>query len=225
LPSLGVGCGSTIAHAHLQQSGACPLFVLARLCCDTAVLQLRKIPSCEYRGIPIEPQTTTLLRRSRRTTAARGPVAMEGVDDEENANLLQFGPEHAKEQMSCLSNAEVAMILEKQRGNYEEKDINVTPSFAKTMTYVKRFGSGGAANNSATHELRETLQEFEVFHDGEAIRLHQFEIMQVANLMQADSEVEEVLALIPSMGARLTEEDIDNVLGIVRKHQQSRIYS
>lgn len=52
---------------------------------------------------------------------------MEGVDDEENANLLQFGPEHAKEQMSCLSNAEVAMILEKQRGNYEEKDINVTP--------------------------------------------------------------------------------------------------
>lgn len=36
------------------------------------------------------------------------------------------------------------------------------------------------------------LQQFEAFHEGESIRLHQFEIMQVANLMQADSEVEEV---------------------------------
>lgn len=36
------------------------------------------------------------------------------------------------------------------------------------------------------------LQQFETFHEGESIRLHQFEIMQVANLMQADSEVEEV---------------------------------
>ncbi|CAB1106466.1 unnamed protein product [Ectocarpus sp. CCAP 1310/34] len=52
---------------------------------------------------------------------------MEGVDDEENANLLQFGPEHAKDDMSCLSNAEVSVVLEKQRINYEEKDINVTP--------------------------------------------------------------------------------------------------
>lgn len=51
---------------------------------------------------------------------------MEGVDDEENANLLQFGDDH-KDDMSCLSNAEVSMVLEKQRGAYEEKDINVTP--------------------------------------------------------------------------------------------------
>lgn len=36
------------------------------------------------------------------------------------------------------------------------------------------------------------LQQFEAFHDGEVIKLHQFEIMQVANLMQADSEVDEV---------------------------------
>ncbi len=52
---------------------------------------------------------------------------MEGVDDEENANLLQFGEEHSKDDMSCLSNAEVSMVLERQRGAYEEKDINVTP--------------------------------------------------------------------------------------------------
>lgn len=54
-------------------------------------------------------------------------IGMEGVDDEENANLLQFGEEHSKDDMSCLSNAEVSMVLEKQRGAYEEKDINVTP--------------------------------------------------------------------------------------------------
>ena len=36
------------------------------------------------------------------------------------------------------------------------------------------------------------LQQFEAFHEGELIKLHQFEVMQVANLMQADSEVEEV---------------------------------
>ncbi|CAM9371283.1 unnamed protein product [Ectocarpus sp. 6 AP-2014] len=151
---------------------------------------------------------------------------MEGVDDEENANLLQFGPEHAKDDMSCLSNAEVSVVLEKQRINYEEKDINVTPAFSKTMSYVKRFGGlGGSVKMTATSELREALQQFETFHEGESIRLHQFEIMQVANLMQADSEVEEVLALIPSLGARLTEEDLENILAIVRKHQHSRLYS
>lgn len=66
---------------------------------------------------------TTQLRR----IIAAASIAMEGVDDEENANLLQFGEEHSKDDMSCLSNAEVSMILEKQRGAYEEKDINVTP--------------------------------------------------------------------------------------------------
>ncbi|CAM9255080.1 unnamed protein product, partial [Hapterophycus canaliculatus] len=121
---------------------------------------------------------------------------MEGVDDEENANLLQFGPDH-KEEMSCLSNAEVAIILEKQRVTYEEKDINVTPAFSKTMSYVKRFGGqGGNAQVTSTSEMRETLQQFEAFHEGESVRLHQFEIMQVANLMQSDSEVEEVRPLL-----------------------------
>eukprot|EP00904_Undaria_pinnatifida_P010060 jgi/Undpi1/6184/HiC_scaffold_20.g08668.m1 len=149
---------------------------------------------------------------------------MEGVDDEENANTLKFGTDF--ENMSCLSNAEVSVVLEKQRANYEEKDINVTPAFAKTMTYVKRFGGlGGNAQVSAVSELREALQQFEAFHEGELIKLHQFEVMQVANLMQADSEVEEVLALIPSLGARLTEEDLENILAIVRKHQHSRLYS
>ncbi|CAM9322745.1 unnamed protein product [Sphacelaria rigidula] len=94
------------------------------------------------------------------------------------------------------------------------------------MTYVKRFGGlGGNAQVSATTELREALQQFETYHDGEVFKLHQFEVMQLANLMQADSEVEEVLALIPSLGAKLTEEDIENVLAIVRKHQHSRLYS
>lgn len=36
------------------------------------------------------------------------------------------------------------------------------------------------------------LQQFETFHDGDIVKLHQFEVMQIANLMQADSEVEEV---------------------------------
>lgn len=49
---------------------------------------------------------------------------MEGADDEENANTLSFGADF---DMSCLSNAEVSVVLEKQRANYEEKDINVTP--------------------------------------------------------------------------------------------------
>lgn len=61
------------------------------------------------------------------TASLHRAIAMEGVDDEENANLLQFGEEHSKDDMSCLSNAEVSMVLEKQRGAYEEKDINVTP--------------------------------------------------------------------------------------------------
>lgn len=39
---------------------------------------------------------------------------------------------------------------------------------------------------------RRALQQFETYHDGEVLKLHQFEVMQLANLMQADSEVEEV---------------------------------
>lgn len=40
--------------------------------------------------------------------------------------------------------------------------------------------------------FRRALQQFETYHDGEVFKLHQFEVMQLANLMQADSEVEEV---------------------------------
>lgn len=40
--------------------------------------------------------------------------------------------------------------------------------------------------------VNRALQQFETYHDGEVFKLHQFEIMQLANLMQADSEVEEV---------------------------------
>lgn len=50
---------------------------------------------------------------------------MQGADDEENANTLKFGDEF--ENVSCLSNAEVSVVLEKQKDVYEQKDINVTP--------------------------------------------------------------------------------------------------
>lgn len=48
--------------------------------------------------------------------------------------------------------------------------------------------------------LGRALQQFETFHDGEIVKLHQFEVMQIANLMQADSEVEEVSCPLPSDG-------------------------
>lgn len=50
---------------------------------------------------------------------------MQGGHEEENANTLTFGLEF--ENMSCLSNAEVSVVLEKQKDTYEQKDINVTP--------------------------------------------------------------------------------------------------
>ena len=50
---------------------------------------------------------------------------MEGPEDEENANNLKFGVDF--ENVSCLSNAEVSVVLDRQRANYQEKDINVTP--------------------------------------------------------------------------------------------------
>lgn len=45
---------------------------------------------------------------------------------------------------------------------------------------------------SCVLRVRRALQQFETYHDGEVLKLHQFEVMQLANLMQADSEVEEV---------------------------------
>ncbi|CAM9431790.1 unnamed protein product [Discosporangium mesarthrocarpum] len=144
---------------------------------------------------------------------------------EENANTLQFGAEF--EAVSCLSNAEVAVVLEKQKETYEMKDINVTPAFAKTMAYAKRYGGSGDAKKlmMATTQLREDLTQFEAFHDGEVVKLEQFEMAQLANLMQADSEVEEAIALIPSLSTRFNEEDIENILAIVQKQAQSQFSS
>ncbi|CAM9587465.1 unnamed protein product [Choristocarpus tenellus] len=98
----------------------------------------------------------------------------------------------------------------------------IARAFAKTMTYTKRYGGSGDAKTQmmATTELREALTQFEAFNDGEVVKLQQFEMAQLANLMQADSEAEEAIALIPSLGSRFTEEDIENILAIVQKQQQ-----
>lgn len=51
--------------------------------------------------------------------------SMQGLDGEENANTLTFGSEF--ENVSCLSNAEVSIVLDKQKDTYAQKDLNVTP--------------------------------------------------------------------------------------------------
>lgn len=52
-------------------------------------------------------------------------ITMQNLGGEENANTLTFGSEF--ENVSCLSNAEVSIVLEKQKDSYAAKDLNVTP--------------------------------------------------------------------------------------------------
>eukprot|EP00953_Heterococcus_sp_UTEX-ZZ885_P038455 19726-Heterococcus_DN1.PRE.1 len=75
---------------------------------------------------------------------------------------------------------------------------------------------------AATAELRAALEGFErEADDGSTITLHQFELASLANLMQADSEPEEALALIPSL-SKFTEQDIKAILDIVHKAHAPR---
>ncbi|DAZ99179.1 TPA: hypothetical protein N0F65_008212 [Lagenidium giganteum] len=137
------------------------------------------------------------------------------VVDTEDAAELNLGDDFRNE--TCLSNAEVAVILEKQKTDYENQEKQLTGVFQKTYSYVQRFSGtkDPVANQASVTELREALMSlaFQREEDGQPtdIRLEEFEIACLSNLNP--EEVEEAVALIPSLQKRFAEDEIEEILG------------
>ncbi|CAH0477069.1 unnamed protein product [Peronospora belbahrii] len=141
------------------------------------------------------------------------------VVDTEDAAELNLGVDFRNE--TCLSNAEVAVILEKQKSDYETQEKQLTNVFQKTYSYVQRFSGtkDPVTNQASVTELREALMSlaFQRDEDGETVeyRLEEFEIACLSNLNP--EEVEEAVALIPSLHKRFAEDEIEEILGIVSR--------
>ncbi|CEG47664.1 dna-directed rna polymerase ii subunit rpb4-like [Plasmopara halstedii] len=141
------------------------------------------------------------------------------VVDTEDAAELNLGDDFRNE--TCLSNAEVAVILEKQKSDYETQEKQLTNVFRKTYSYVQRFSGtkDPVMNQASVTELREALMSlvFQREEDSGTIeyRLEEFEIACLSNL--SPEEVEEAVALIPSLQKRFAEDEIEEILGIVSR--------
>ncbi|TMW68627.1 hypothetical protein Poli38472_006095 [Pythium oligandrum] len=141
------------------------------------------------------------------------------VIDTEDAAELNLGDDFRHE--TCLSNAEVAVILEKQKSDYENQEKQLTGVFQKTYSYVQRFSGtkDPVSNQASVTELREALMSlaFQREEDGQVteVRLEEFEIACLSNLNP--EEVEESVALVPSLQKRFAEDEIEEILGIVSR--------
>ncbi|KAJ0408118.1 hypothetical protein P43SY_002088 [Pythium insidiosum] len=153
------------------------------------------------------------------------------VVDTEDAAELNLGDDFRHE--TCLSNAEVAVILEKQKSDYETQEKQLTGVFQKTYSYVQRFSGtkDPVANQASVTELREALMSlaFSREEDGQKteVRLEEFEIACLSNLNPEEveeAEVEEAVALIPSLQKRFAEDEIEEILGIVSR-TAARMYN
>lgn len=138
----------------------------------------------------------------------------------EDAAELSLGEDFRNE--TCLSNAEVAVILDKQKSDYESQEKGLTPVFQKTHAYVQRFSGtkDPVANQASVTELRESLMTLtfkRILDDGKEseIGLEEFEIASISNLNP--DEVEEATSLIPSLQGRFTEMEIEEILSIVQR--------
>ncbi|OWZ23880.1 hypothetical protein PHMEG_0001168 [Phytophthora megakarya] len=138
----------------------------------------------------------------------------------------------------CLSNAEVAVILDKQKVNYDEQKKTFTSVFKKTQSYVMRFTGmkDPVGNQASVIQLREylkcncvgtvhdvtvlcvfsicrALQTLSFEHDEEVHQLEEFEIACLTNLYP--EEVEEAVALIPSLLKHFTDHEIEEILALI----------
>ncbi|RHY86739.1 hypothetical protein DYB37_005120 [Aphanomyces astaci] len=149
--------------------------------------------------------------------------------DTEDAAELNLGEDFQQE--TCLSNAEVAVILEKQKSDYESSEKPLTSVFQKTYSYVQRFSGtkDPVANQASVTELREALITYEFTRESPddptqavEVRLEEFEIACLSNLNPEESE--EAMALIPSMNKKFSEDDIEEILQIIAR-TTARMYA
>ena len=149
-----------------------------------------------------------------------------GASGETNdASTLDFGHLDMSN-ISILSTVEVLAITSKTKSSSSEDDY--TDVFNKVHKYSKRFSSlrgaiGGAdldlnLLSSSLDALRSTLlnRTYTDQSTGTELTLHQFEAVQLINLMTATSTPDEAIVLIPSL-SRFGEARVGEFLEIVQK--------
>ena len=125
--------------------------------------------------------------------------------DREDANELQFGSAFTADSV-CLSNAEVALTLEHGKKMADARNHALTDVFTKTLTYAQRLHPDASAGQ--LQALRDALEALD-FDDRQ---LFQYELVQLANLQPENSE--DALSMIPSLGARFSSDEIDQMIRI-----------
>eukprot|EP01119_Soliformovum_irregulare_P020479 TRINITY_DN6635_c0_g1_i1.p1 TRINITY_DN6635_c0_g1~~TRINITY_DN6635_c0_g1_i1.p1 ORF type:complete len:141 (+),score=24.42 TRINITY_DN6635_c0_g1_i1:2-424(+) len=131
-----------------------------------------------------------------------------GEQEEENAAELKLGSDFRGPNVDCLWNSEVVLFLETFQKAHEEADadIEMTQVFNKTFTYVKRFSR--FKNKETIHEVRRQMSRRNQLDD--------FEVSALSNLCPETAE--EAKALIPSLSAKFTEEELDGILNDLRNY-------
>jgi len=138
----------------------------------------------------------------------------------ENAAELALGPEF--EDIQILSNAQVAVYLQANAKSAVNRDEELHEVYRKTLKYVDRFNSmtnPEKENQELIDELDNLQDALTTFRketdDGDEISLHISEVAALMNLVATDTQVEEAIALIPSL-SRFPEASIDEILDLIR---------
>mmetsp|Transcript_17608 Transcript_17608/g.52395 ORF Transcript_17608/g.52395 Transcript_17608/m.52395 type:complete len:138 (+) Transcript_17608:254-667(+) len=136
------------------------------------------------------------------------------MDGEDDAASLNFGPEFPVDQVECLSDAEVATILD----GIVRQRVGDAQMLRKAHEYTKRSIGARATEDVKAEavQIRQALTEMS-FDEGGA--LHVFEIASLTNLMARDSEPAEAKALVPSL-ARFNDESLQTILDAVGAAKQ-----
>lgn len=135
----------------------------------------------------------------------------------EDANVLRLGPEFESE--TCMSNAEVSIMLQEAKERYEKEDKAVPEVFEQTLNFVNRFAQvkDPVANKAVVEELSLELDSLRWHKADEAadggvkeVQLAQYEVAALMNLRPEDYD--EAVAIVPSLQHKLTEAEITIVL-------------
>ncbi|KAJ2719283.1 RNA polymerase B [Coemansia sp. Benny D115] len=120
------------------------------------------------------------------------PQAEEKLD----AATLDLGADF--QDAECLLISEVKVLLEAQYDNKKEEK-NLKEVYTKTLDYVQRFSR--YTNRDTIKEVRALLKPTD---------LEPFECAQLGNL--CCNEYEEAKSLIPSIGNKISDDDLDSLL-------------
>lgn len=143
-----------------------------------------------------------------------------------NATVVENAAENALgkefEDIQILSNGQVAVYLQVNARSAVNRDEEVHEVYRKTQKYVDRFNSmtnPEKENQEVVDELDNLQDALSTFRketdDGKELTLHVAEVAALMNLVATDTQVEEAVALIPSL-SRFPEAAIDEVLDLIR---------